>query len=474
MDGAGCRRLSVVDLAMLRLERPSAPQHVAGLCVVEAGPLLDGHGDLALGAIRERLERRLVRVPELRQVLRYAPPLCGPPLWVDDPGFAIGHHVRTARVAVPGDEAALLETAERLLRDPLDRSRPLWDLWLLTGLTDGPAEPGVARVGLLFRVHHALVDGLAAVALAAAFLDADPEAPDPPVPAWRPAPPPSALDLFLDNARHRLSRAASVLADPAGSVRTLLGTVSAAAGVLSAVNVAPRTSLNASTGGQGRLLRVVRLGLDEARRVAHAHGATVNDVVLATVMGGVRDLLLGRGEPVDGLELSVVVPATIRDPGRSRDLGNAVGALYCRLPAGESDPVRRLALVAAATRAAKAAQPLSRETSTVMYGLLGGLSALGLDLEGRQRAMNFQVSDVRGPERPLYLLGAQVVDAVPVTGITGNLTLAVAALSYRGRLGLTVLADRRACPDVDVLADGMRRAWAETRASTPEAAGTRG
>ncbi|MFI6458530.1 wax ester/triacylglycerol synthase family O-acyltransferase [Streptosporangium amethystogenes] len=451
-------RLSAIDRMMLRVERPATPQHVAGLCMVEAPPWLDEAGELDMDAIRDRLERRLIRVPELRRVLRRAPLLCGPPLWVDDPGFSIERHVHATPAQAPGDEAALLETVERLLRDRFDCSRPLWDLWLLTGLESG-------RVGLLFRVHHALVDGLAAIALITAFLDLEAGATDPPTTSWRPAPAPSGWALFRDNARNRLSKLGSVLAHPVRTARALAPTVGFVARLLPDLNAAPRTSLNAPA-GTGRRLRVVRLDLEAARKVAHTHEAKVNDLILTVVMGGVRELMLGRGESVAGLELIVVIPATIRDTDEARELGNAVGALYCRLPAGEADTVRRLDLVAASTRDAKATQHLSRQTSTLMYGLLGWLSALGLPMEDQQRSINFQVSNLRGPEVPLYLLGARIEEVMPITVLTGNLTLTVAALSYCGHLNLTVIADRQRCADVDVLTAGMRRSWAELAVNT--------
>ncbi|WP_440074178.1 wax ester/triacylglycerol synthase family O-acyltransferase [Streptosporangium sp. OZ121] len=469
VTGGPYPRLSVTDRMMLRVERPSTPQHVAVLCVVEAAPLLDAAGDLDLGTIRDRLGRRLVRVPELRRRLRRTPPLCGPPLWVDDPGFSIEHHVHTARVPAPGDETALLEAAERLLRDPLDRSRPLWDLRLLTGLENG-------RAGLLIRIHHALVDGLAAIALIAAFLDAEAEAEaaDPPATVWRPVPAPSNRALFLDNVYGRLSALGSALTHPARTVRALASAAGFAARLLPHISAAPRTSLNAPV-GTGRRLRVVRLDLRAAGKVARARGATVNDLLLAIVMGGVRELLLGRGESVAGLDLVIVIPASIRHAGEARELGNAVGSLFCRIPAGEPDVARRLDLVSAVTRDAKATQHLSRRASTLVYGLMGWAAALGLSVEDRQRSINFQVSNLRGPEAPLYLLGAPIEDAIPITGLAGNLTLAVAALSYRGRLNLTVTADHRNCADVDVLTEGIHRSWKElAAAAAPIAAGASG
>ncbi len=150
-------RLSLADRSNLRIERPETPAHIAGLCIVAAAPLLDAQGRLDLEMITRRLERRLGRVPMLRRIVLPAPPLCGPPLWIDDPAFSIDRHVRSTAIALPGDETSLLATTERLLRPLLDRSHPLWELWFLTGLADG-------QIGMLFKIHHAVADGLAAVA----------------------------------------------------------------------------------------------------------------------------------------------------------------------------------------------------------------------------------------------------------------------------------------------------------------------
>src|SRR2546429_6069870 len=212
------RRLSLADRGNLRTERPETPAHIAGLCVVEARPLLDASGALDLATIRRRLERRRDRARELRGVVPRPPPLCGPALWVDDPAFSIDRHVRAVAVDPPGDEARLLETAERLLRPTLDRTRPLWRLWLLTGLQDG-------RLGALFVVHHAMADGLAAIALIASLLDTEPEGPDAPAAGWRPAPPPPVPALLADNVRARAAGAAAVVAHPARSARGMAAAV---------------------------------------------------------------------------------------------------------------------------------------------------------------------------------------------------------------------------------------------------------
>jgi diacylglycerol O-acyltransferase / wax synthase len=442
-------RLSLSDRSNLRIERLETPAHVAGLCVVEAQPLLDSNGELDLLTIGRRLDRRLARAPELRRVVRRPPPLCGPALWVDDPRFSIERHVRATPVPPPGDEASLLEAAERLLRAPLDRSRPLWELWFLTGLAGG-------RLGALFKIHHAVADGLAAVALLASLLDSQPDAADPPAVAWSAEPQPAALSLLADNIRCRTASAASILGHPVRLARGVAAAVADTATAVHGLTAAPRTSLNALP-GTGRRVRALHLDLERARAVAHAHAGRVNDVLLAVVAGGVRELLAGRGELASGLELRVSVPAALRGASAARQLGNEVGVIVVSLPVGEPDAVHRLERIAADTDAAKAAQH-----PAYVQALMGWLAAAGLavPLGRRQRMVNLFVTNIPGPRDALYLLGARIERVMPITGLAGNVTAVFAALSYRGQLDVVINADAAACPDVDVLVAGMRGAWA--------------
>ena len=443
-------RLTPADRMFLRAEYPEGPQHVAGICLLDGGPLLTAGGELDLGMIQRRLERRLVRVPELRRVVRRPPLLCGPPLWVDDPEFSIDRHVRTARLAPPGDEASLLDTVELLLRPLLDRTHPLWELWLLTGL-----QPG--RLAVLFKVHHAMADGLAALAIIGSMFDLEPDAVDPPLAAWTPTPLASPWALRVDNVRGRLASLGSTLAHPIRLTRSVGSTVRELRRLFGLRNAAPQSSLN-TLAGVGRRLRLVHLDLEGARAAAHAHGAKVNDLVLSVVAGGVRDLLVARGETIDRTELVASVPATLRSARTAHELGSASGGFIVRLPIGETDPVRRLELIAASTRTAKAEQrPASVE------GLMAWLSSAGLSRRfiDRQRMINLIVTNLPGPPVPLFALGARIEDVMPVVGPAGNVTLVFAALSYCGRLNVVVDADADACPDVDVVTDGMRRTWEE-------------
>lgn len=446
-------RLSVVDHILLITEKPHWPQHIGGLCLVDAQQLADSRGSLDLGMIKRGLDRRLVRAPELRRVIRRTPLFCGRPVWVDDPDFSIDHHVHVKAVAPPGDEAALLATTELLLRPLLDRSHPLWELWLLTGLEGG-------RLGLLFKVHHAIADGLAAVALMSSFFDTETGASDPASTTWTPAPAPATWRLLTDNLRGRLASLGTVVAHPFGTARTIATTIRTAARMMPEMNAAPRTSLNQRL-GEERRLGVVHLDVETARAAGRAQGGKVNDVVLDIVAGGLRELLLARGELTEGLELIAAVPVSTRRSGAARELGNALGVFSVRLPVWEADTARRLQLIVAATTAAKATLSSIEQANSAGLVIIGWLEAAGLHVRERQRMINFMVSNVAGPTFPIYVLGARIENVMPFMPPFGNATLTFVALSYCGRLNLMFVADRKACPDLDVLVRGMNRAWRE-------------
>ncbi len=469
-------RLSLLDRSALRIERSDTPAHIAGLCLIRAEPLLDATGALDLALIKRHFERRLVRVPALRRIIQPTPPLGGPPVWVDDPHFSIDRHILSARLAPPGDEVILLRTVELVLRQLLDRTRPLWEVWFLTDLEDG-------RVGMLVKIHHALADGGAAIALIMSLLDLAPDAPDapdapePPAGGWTPAPAPAARALVCDTVGSRLTAIRSTLAHPAQVARGVGATLTDSAQFLRRWHAAPRTSLNASR-EEGCRIRALPLDLQTVRAVAHAHHAKINDVVLSVVSGGLRELLIARGETVAGLELTALVPETLRPEEATGELGNAVGMLLVRLPVGEPDALGRLLRIATLSQAAKAEQD-----PRCISDLLGMGAAIGVarPFMARQRMANVFVTDVLGPPVPLYILGARIEEVLPLIGPGGNVTLMFAALSYCGRLNVLVTANAAAYPDLEVLVAGMTRSWEDltersaTRALAPfaEAEGER-
>jgi diacylglycerol O-acyltransferase / wax synthase len=407
-------------------------ENIGALAILDSTRLLDPDSRVRIEAVRRAVEPRLQLVLRFRQLLYRPRRGLGWPLWVDAPSFDLAEHVRLQPLAAPGDEAQLLAACARLHRRPLDPARPLWEAWLLPGLPEG-------RVGLFLRAHHSLADGVAGVAAFGALLHltADPPAPVP-LP-WTPAPMPTTGQLLADNLRRRLRGLGRGLAGLAHPSRMLRGARSASAAWRGGfAQRAPRTSLNRPIGADRRLA-VVRAHLEAAKQVAHARHATVNDVVLAAVAGGLRQLLAGRGEEVEGLVLRVAVPVSLHQerPGRAR--GNQDGMMMVPLPLGELDPVRRLDLIAAETAARK---PKARAQTGSGIFRFAAVQRAWYRFLANQRSVNLVVSNVPGPPVPLYLAGARLLELFPVVPILGNVTLGVGVLSYAGQLNLTAVADR--------------------------------
>lgn len=456
---AGSRfpRLTPFERMYWGMETPEWPGHVAGLALLEGGPLLDEAGELRLGEIRDRLGRRLPSVPRLRKRVQVPRWPGGKPLWVDDAGFAIEHHVLQAAVPAPGGEAQLLETAAEIYGRLLDRRRPLWELWFLTGLDGG-------RLGALLKLHHAMADGTAAVAIIGSLFDLAPEVPDPAPEPWVRGSLPGAGSLAADNLAGKaraVGRAGKALAHPERLV-SRLRTIALVAKRSAGVEGAPRTSLNCPVAA-GRRLGFLRLDLAAVKEVAHAHGGKVNDVVLALWAGGLRELLVSRGEPVAGVEPTVGMAVSTRSAGDAT-IDNQVGTAVFPLPVAEPDPARRLDRVVARTPQAKAQQ-----RAGAIMGALVSLAATGLGrrLMLHQRATSVMATNVAGPPVPVYVLGARILDILPIIDLEGNVGLTVCAFSYAGRLFLVVTADARGFPDLGALMTAMERDWHALAAGRP-------
>jgi diacylglycerol O-acyltransferase / wax synthase len=440
-------RLNAQDLMMLWPEELGWPQDIGALVILDGRPLLDPDGHFRIETAREQIGARLHLVPRFRQLL-YRPRFgLGWPLWVDAPAVDLADHVRVFPLAAPADEAQLLLACEELRHRRLDRSRPLWELWFLPGLPDG-------RVGLFMKLHHAIADGVAGVAVFGAFVDLVPDPPGTSPPPWTPAAIPSPRELFADNLRRRLHevrRALRTLAHPVDTVRHLRRGWPAVREAF-AEGTAPATSLNRRIGSHRRLA-LLRSDLDLVKRIAHAHHAKVNDVLMTILASGLRALLVGRGEPVDGLVLRAAVPVSLHQeqPGQAR--GNLDGMMVVPLPVGEPDETRRLELIAAETTLRK--QRPRPQGGTLFRTPL--IQRVALRLLARQHLMNTYAANVPGPPVRLYFAGAPLLEVFPVVPIMGNVSIGVGALSYAGQFNLTAVADRDLCPDLEVFIDGARR-----------------
>jgi WS/DGAT/MGAT family acyltransferase len=442
-------RLTTQDATNLRTEDRGSAMHVAGLALLDGGPLLDAHGDLRLADIQTHVSRRLHLMPRLRQVLHRPSAGLGSPVWVDARSFDIRRHVRTDPVPGPGDEAALLAKAAELNEPRLARSRPLWELRFLTGLSNG-------RVGLLIRLHHVVADGVAALALIGPLFDTAADTPPPIPPDWAPGPIPPNDQLLADTLRRRaapFADAASWLRRPDRWWEQSTSTVGPMLQMLRD-GPAPRTVLNGPIGARRRLA-LVRADLERTRAAAHAHGAKVNDVVLAAVTGGARDLLANHEGRPPRAALRAMVPVSRREASDDGEAGNRVAVIVVPLPVGESDPVRRLESISRAT-AERKRRPIE------VWSRFPSLLTAAMH---HQRFVNLFTSNLPGPASPWYFASARVHELFQIGPVQGNVRLNVGVLSYAGGLYLDAVADAAALPDLDVFAQGLRRSLDELGAT---------
>jgi diacylglycerol O-acyltransferase / wax synthase len=437
-------RLTALDRLMLGASK-RWPQDIGALAIFDGTPLLDPAGELRIDAVREAIAARLHLVPRFRQVIQVPGRGLGGPLWVDAPRFDIRDHVAVLALPPGTSEAGLLAVTEELRSQRFDPSRPLWRMWFMPGLPGG-------RVAMFVKLHHSIADGMAAMTTIAAFLNAVPDAPITPASPWIPAPPPSDRDLSIDNVRRHMraaGHAGSMLVRPGATLRHARQAWPAVRELL-AEEPGTRTSLDRMV-GPGRSLAVIRTSLEEVKTVAHAHGATVNDLLLALTAGGLRAVLRRRGEPVEGTTVRAYVPVSLRSRVGGPQQGNLIAQMAVPLAMRESgagDELRRIAAVTAA-RKMRARTSLG----TLIRGRL--VRRLMLFAVMRQR-VNVATASIPGPAVPLYLTGARVLEVFPVLPLIANEPLGVGALSYAGAFNIGIVADRDAYPDLDVFVAGAR------------------
>jgi WS/DGAT/MGAT family acyltransferase len=436
-------RLSALDASFLAAESPTAHMHVGWAAVFDPPA---GGARPSFDALREHVAKRLSRSRRYRQRLASVPLGVHDPVWVDDQHFDLDRHV------FERESAALGDVVDQAMSAPLVRSRPLWELWIAPRLSDG-------RIGVVGKAHHCMVDGLAAVELAALLLD--PEArPEPIVPApWRAEPPPGWARLLgggvVDRAREQLEvvRWQAQLASSPGRVVALLRDAQRARGALAHAfaNRAPASVFNEPISSLRHLAMVSR-PLGELREIKQHCGTTINDVVLALSAGAVRRFLQDRGEPP--VELKAMVPVSVRSTDGSSVLGNRIVFMFMTLPCAEGDPVRRLSQISRATRERKqAGEPRGAET------VLGAVAHIPHAVQralarviASPRTFNLVVSNIPGPSAPLYMHGCRLVEAYPVVPLADRHALSIGVTTVNGRACFGLYADRRSLPDADLLA----------------------
>jgi WS/DGAT/MGAT family acyltransferase len=450
-------RLTRLDASFLYLEEPDTPMHVGGVLILEAPP----GGVDALAAL---VEARLPLVPRYRQRVAEVPGHLANPVWVDDPDFDIAYHLRRSGLPRPGTEAQLLDLVSRLASRPLHRRRPLWEMYLVDGLSHG-------RVAVITKTHPALVDGLSAIDIGQVLLDVEPDTPAPEPAEWRPERPPNGAQLVWEALDEYARRPSAIVDTARGAVTDVRSTAARLTGVAGGLLrtarktmlAAPHTPLNTTVGRQRRVA-IARAELDDLKKVRKAYGGTVNDVLLTVVAGALREWLLSRGEPVvAGTAVRALVPVSMQD--EDAVAGNRVSSYLVDLPVGEPNPRVRLARLSYAMRGiALHGQSVGADSLIALTGFapptlhaLGARAARGLS----RRLFNLVVTNVPGPQFPLYAAGSRMLEVFPVVPLARGQGLSIGMTSYDGRVYFGLNADRESVGDVDVLADLIEQEVAE-------------
>ncbi|HLL91862.1 MAG TPA: wax ester/triacylglycerol synthase family O-acyltransferase [Solirubrobacteraceae bacterium] len=444
-------RLTPVDASFLHQEGPVSHMHIGGLTILEGPPP-------EMDEFLEQIRMRLHLVPRYRHKLAWTALDSGRPVWIDDPSFNLDYHVRHTALPAPGRWEQLQDLTARIFSQQLDRTKPLWEMWLIEGLEDD-------RFALITKTHHSLIDGIAGVDLATVLFDLSPD--PPPLPnsgrPWQPHPEPGAAHLVAAGlygaARAGLTLiegAVDVLAHPE---RALTHAREAAEGigeiVWAGLNPAPETPLNVPIGPHRRFV-AVNSQLEDFKTVKNAFGGTVNDVVLAVVAGALRSFLISRGRRTSGVEMRALVPVSVRAEGE-HDGGNRIVVMRGPLPVYISDPLNRLRFVSDAmdglkeSKQALGAEVISGAQNFAPPTLLAQASRLNFST----RLFNLIVTNVPGPQFPLYVLGREMLQAIPVAFLPENHALAIAIMSYNGQMNFGLLGDFDALPDIAVIADGI-------------------
>jgi diacylglycerol O-acyltransferase len=461
-------RLTGLDASFLALEDAGAHMHV-GSCMLFEGEAPDYDDFVA------QLDSRLHLVPRYRQKLAFPPLAQARPVWVDDPHFNPGYHVRHTALPEPASLEQLRNLAGRVLAQRLDRTKPLWEIWLVQRVEGG-------RFAMISKTHHCLVDGVSGVDIATVLFDLEPEpAPPPePPPAWFPRPAPTAAALIADSLAERAAApldaarlAVGAISHPERAAGEIGKAVSGLGAMLAAgLQGAPVSPYNVTIGPHRRFAWVDG-DLTQFKAIKTALDGTVNDIVLSVVAGALRAHMEANGEEVDGVELKAMVPMSVRAEAERGALGNRVTAMYAPLPVYAADPVERFQIVHEAMKGLKeSGQAVGAEVITQLAGFAPPtVLAQASRLQSSQRLFNVVVTNVPGPQFPLYMLGRRLLRIYPQVPLVRNTALGIAIMSYDGTLNFGLLGDYDALPDLDDLAAALRDAIAELAAAAGVASG---
>ncbi|PVZ05337.1 WS/DGAT/MGAT family O-acyltransferase [Actinomycetospora cinnamomea] len=448
-------RLGPIDATFYHLEGPTTPMHVGSVSIME-GP---GPRSEELTAL---LATKLARVPRYRQRVRTVPLGLGRPVWVDDQDFRIDDHVRHAAVAEPGGDEQLRDLVARIVEQPLDMTRPLWEVWLVDGLEDG-------RWAIIAKVHHCMVDGIAGTDLLQLIFDREPEVTGEEPEPWAPNPEPSTVTVIAQSLRgavtdagHHTSQQLGVLRDLASPAEWTRRADAATSSILDLTRRATATTARVLNGPLGRRRRWAWTATDLAtvRRVRRQLGGSANDVVLTAITAGLRDLLAGRGRLTDHLVVRTLVPISVRRSAERGEVGNRIATVLVDLPVGDPDPLARFADVQRQMDDHKRLVVAADVRTMLSAGDLVAPALLALTAQTTgvaQPIAQAVATNVPGPPRPLYALGRRMVSLHAHVPIAMGCRLAIGIFSYAGRMTFGINADHDGVPDVDVLAAGIEQ-----------------
>ncbi|MBA3864913.1 MAG: wax ester/triacylglycerol synthase family O-acyltransferase [Solirubrobacterales bacterium] len=453
-------RLTGLDTSFLHMERAGAHMHVASTIIFE-GPA-PSHEEF-----RNHIASRLHLVPRFRQKLRFVPFDQGRPVWVDDPHLNLDYHVRQSALPAPGSEEQLRNLAARIFSQQLDRSKPLWELWLVEGLADN-------RFAIVGKSHHALVDGVSGVDITTVLfdLDAEPEGGSNSPPPWLARPEPTDMKLLGDAVKERLTSPKEIVRGFRAALRgprQVLHGIGATSKMIGAGMSAPESVFNVDIGPHRRFA-ITQTDLGQLKLVKDKHGGTVNDVILAIVAGGIGRYLRARGHDTEGLELRAMVPVSVRADEEHGALGNRITAMMAPLPVWAEDPVERLRVVTAEMGDLKSSgQAVGAEILTKITDFAPPtIASQAARLQPAQRFFNLVVTNVPGPQFPLYVLGRKMESIFPMVPLARRQALCIGIMSYNGQVNFGLIGDYDAMADLDSFALDLEAATAEMIATAPK------
>src|SRR3954468_7315067 len=455
-------RLSGLDTSFLHLERSGAHMHVASVSVFEGEA--PTHREF-----RDQIGSRLHLVPRFRQKLRFVPLDQGRPGWVDDPHLNLDYHGRQTALPAPGSDEQLRNLAARIFSQQLDRSKPLWELWLVEGLSDD-------RFAIVGKSHHALVDGVSGVDITTVLFDLDSEPQGGPekAPPWLAAPEPTDAQLLTDALKERMTSPKEIYRGVRAAFRgprQVLEGLGATSKMVAAGVSAPSSVFNVEIGPHRRF-QMVQADLGDLKRVKDAHGGTVNDVILSIVAGGFGKYLRARGHDTDGRELRAMVPVSARADEEHGALGNRISAMFAPLPVWCEDPVERLHLASREMGDLKSSgQAVGAEILTKLTDFAPGtIASQAARLQPAQRFFNLVVTNVPGPQFPLYVLGRKMESIFPMVPLARRQALCVGIMSYNGQVNFGLVGDYDAMADLDSFALDLDAAAQEVMKTVPKTA----